>query len=304
MKPTEESSIEVTDSRTSVGSGKYDHLIRYYEEAGPDYEMWSPKFNMHFGFYKSGMNPFKREEMLDMMNRKVLDLLIPGENDVLLDLGCGLGATSRYAAQHYGLKKVIGVTIVPWQVKQANELIAKNGLGDKAAVIEADYTAMPFEEEYADGAFALESMCHAESCGKEGFIREMHRVLKRGKRFAIADGFLKKPVSRLGLATKKFYKAICHNWALSDMAELALFTRNLEKQGFGEIKVEDVSWKVAPSVAHAPFVTIKFLLGALLKREKLGQQSKNNLRGALLTMLLGLHRAAFGYYIISGVKLK
>ena len=304
MKAAEENTTgEIAGEQRSVSS-KYDHLIRYYEEAGPDYELWSPKFNMHFGIYKSGMNPFKREAMLDRMNKEVLDRVYPGENDVLLDLGCGLGATSRYAAQHYSMKKVIGVTIVPWQVKKANALIEENALGHKANVIEADYTAMPFEDGYAGGVFALESMCHAESCGKEGFIKEMHRVLKKGKRFAIADGFLKKPVSMLGGTTKKFYRSICHNWALSDMAELGLFRRNLEQQGFGEIKVEDMSWKVAPSVAHAPFVTVRFLLGALLRNEKIGQQSRNNLRGALLTMLLGLHRAAFGYYIVSGVKLK
>lgn len=281
---------------------KYDQLIRYYEEAGPDYALWSPKFNMHFGLWKNGMNPFDREAMLDRMNREVLDLIDPSANDVLLDLGCGLGATSQYAARNYSFKKVIGITIVPWQVQQANKLIKENGLGHKANVIECDYTAMPFEDDYADGAFALESVCHAESCGKEGFIKEMHRVLKKGKRFVIADGFLKKPVSRLSFTTKKLYRAICSNWALSDMAELSLFIRNLKKQGFGEIKVNDISWKVAPSVAHAPFVTMKFILGALLRREKIGQQSRNNVRGALLTMLLGLHRLAFGYYMISGVK--
>lgn len=301
MRTEEENIIEEI---SEAKEGKYDHLIRYYEEAGPDYKMWSPKFNMHFGLYKKGMNPFKREAMLDMMNKEILDIVQPAEDDVLLDLGCGLGATSRYAAQNYNMKKVIGVTIVPWQVKQANALIKENGCEGKANVIEGDYTAMPFEDGFAGGAIALESMCHAESCGKEGFIKEMHRVLKKGKRFAIADGFLKKPVSKLGYTTKKFYKAICHNWALSDMAELSLFKRNLEEQGFGEIKVQDISWKVAPSVAHAPVVTMQFILGSLFKGEKLKEQSKNNMRGALLTMLLGLHRATFGYYIISGVKLR
>lgn len=295
------------NDRTSIDpapENKYENIIRYYEEAGPDYALWSPKFNMHFGLWKSGMNPFNREAMLDRMNREVLDLIEPSKDDVLLDLGCGLGATSRYAAQHYNFKRAIGVTIVPWQVQQANKIIEASGLEEKAQVIEADYTAMPFNDEYADGAFALESVCHAESCGKEGFIREMHRVLKKGKRFVIADGFLKKPVIKLGFTTSKFYKAICNNWALSDMAELGLFVRNLKKQGFGEIRVSDISWKVAPSVAHAPFVTMKFFLGALLRREKIGQQSRNNVRGAMLTMLLGLHRAAFGYYMVSGVKLK
>ena len=43
---------------------------RYYEEAGPDYAAWSPHFNMHFGFFRWGMNPLKREAMLEQIDRK------------------------------------------------------------------------------------------------------------------------------------------------------------------------------------------------------------------------------------------
>ena len=42
-----------------------DAFQRYYEEAGPDYAAWSPNFNMHFGFFRRGMNPFDREAMLE-----------------------------------------------------------------------------------------------------------------------------------------------------------------------------------------------------------------------------------------------
>ena len=32
-------------------------LVTYYTEAGMDYRAWSRNFNMHFGFYRWGMNP-------------------------------------------------------------------------------------------------------------------------------------------------------------------------------------------------------------------------------------------------------
>src|ERR1051326_3266305 len=74
-------------------------LVRYYSEAGPDYSTWSPAFNMHFGFFRSGMNPFAREVQLEQMNREVLDRLhIDRDRPVqLLDAGCGVGATARHA---------------------------------------------------------------------------------------------------------------------------------------------------------------------------------------------------------------
>ena len=52
-----------------------DNFQRYYEEAGPDYAAWSQHFNMHFGFFRRGMNPFNREAMLEQMNHEVLDRL-------------------------------------------------------------------------------------------------------------------------------------------------------------------------------------------------------------------------------------
>lgn len=46
-------------------------VLRYYLDTGLDYGEWSREFNMHFGYYKFGMNPFKRERMLDAMNQQV-----------------------------------------------------------------------------------------------------------------------------------------------------------------------------------------------------------------------------------------
>jgi len=39
----------------------YQGIIHYYSETGMDYEPWSRQFNMHFGYFKFGMNPFNRE---------------------------------------------------------------------------------------------------------------------------------------------------------------------------------------------------------------------------------------------------
>lgn len=33
-------------------------VVTYYEDTGLDYGEWSKEFNMHFGYYKWGMNPF------------------------------------------------------------------------------------------------------------------------------------------------------------------------------------------------------------------------------------------------------
>ena len=97
---------------------------RYYEEAGPDYAAWSPDFNMHFGYFRSGMNPFNRDTMLEQMNREVLDRLrlstMPFAR--ILDMGCGLGATLRSFACALPLADLHGITLVPWQLEHGRRL--------------------------------------------------------------------------------------------------------------------------------------------------------------------------------------
>ena len=76
-------------------------LEQYYREAGPDYAAWSREFNMHFGYYRAGLNPLRRESMLEQMNTEVLVRLNVNHlaEPQLLDLGCGLGATLRSFAR-------------------------------------------------------------------------------------------------------------------------------------------------------------------------------------------------------------
>ena len=101
---------------------------RYYEEAGPDYAAWSPHFNMHFGFYRWGMNPFRREAMLEQMNMEVLNRLHrPTASSAVvsarvLDMGCGLGATLRSFARHLPHSDLSGITLVPWQLERGRQL--------------------------------------------------------------------------------------------------------------------------------------------------------------------------------------
>lgn len=67
-------------------------LVTYYTEAGMDYRAWSRNFNMHFGFYRWGMNPLALESMLEEMSQQVFRRLALQDGMKVLDLGCGLGA--------------------------------------------------------------------------------------------------------------------------------------------------------------------------------------------------------------------
>src|SRR5215472_7982024 len=116
-------------------------LEQYYSEAGPDYAAWSREFNMHFGYYRAGANPLRREAMLEHMNAEVLKRLgLAGiAEPQLLDLGCGLGATLRSFARRLPRSMLSGITRVPWQVEHARALNQAAGCNDRIRIIQADY---------------------------------------------------------------------------------------------------------------------------------------------------------------------
>ena len=279
-----------------------DRIIEFYDEAGMDYGHWSRGFNMHLGFYRAGLNPFDREKMLEQMNHEIaarleLDLVARA---FLIDLGCGMGAVARSVAKNYLHATVKCVTNVQSQVRAAVRSNALECLQDQIEIVHGDYTALPYEDGYADGVWAVESLCYATGPAKADLVREMARVLRPGGRFAIADCFIKGPAKDLNFLIKKCYSSVCKSWALAEMPELDRVVTALKKHGFRDILAEDISWRVVPSLAHAPFAVISFLVKKVLAREPLKRHTISNLKASLLALALGLNRAKFSYCLISG----
>ncbi len=61
-----------------------------------------------------------------------------GKGDVLYDLGSGDGRIPITAAQKYGIARGVGIDINPERIKEANENLAKAGVGDRVRFINAD----------------------------------------------------------------------------------------------------------------------------------------------------------------------
>jgi MPBQ/MSBQ methyltransferase len=263
-------------------------LEQYYSEAGPDYAAWSPNFNMHFGYFRVGMNPLDREAMLEQMNAEVLARLrVEGmATPKLLDLGCGLGATLRSFGRRLKGAKVLGITRVPWQVETARELNEAAGTGERVRVIEGDYEDTILPRAGYDGVYALESSCHAHGADKAKFLAEAYRLLKPGGRLVVADGFLGSERFWGGLQ-RRVYRKLCACWVIEDLGRLDLFTAEMERLGFKEIEVERLQMRVAVSVMHVPWVTLKFLVTDVLlgKREMTDARWNNVLAPVLLPLV-------------------
>ena len=283
----------------------YNKVTAYYDIAGPDYESWSPGFNMHFGYCKHFTDMFQLEKMLFRMNDEVLDRLqMPANKDLYVaDLGCGVGTVARYAAKKNKRLHVTGTTISDYQLEKARSLNLKEGLNTRVQVIKDNFEESAFPSNHFDFAYALESACHAGGSNKELFVAEMARTLKAGGRFCIADGFIKhsKPLPWL---FKKINKKITDCWALPCFGNLQEFKATLLKYGFTDIKTEEISMRIAPSVAYVPWTCVKFFVKELWQNKSLSMKKErwNNVVAPVLGMVLGLYRKHFGYYIINGKK--
>jgi cyclopropane fatty-acyl-phospholipid synthase-like methyltransferase len=279
-------------------------LEQYYSEAGPDYAAWSREFNMHFGYYRAGANPLDRESMLEQMNAEVLARL--HLDDVaeprLLDLGCGLGATLRSFAHRLPSARLLGLTRVPWQVEQAHALNEAAGCGQRVRVIEGDYEHTILPRGSYDGVYALESSCHAHGADKGALLAEAHGLLRPGGRLVVADGFLEGDQFRSALQ-QRIYLKLCECWVIEEVSQLHLFTARLEQLGFEEITVEHLQLRVAPSVAHIPWVALKFLLTDVVSgKRKMTRARWNNVLAPVLLPLVSAPLGPMTYCMIAAKK--
>lgn len=277
-------------------------IIDYYSEAGMDYQPWSQKFNMHFGYFRLGLNPFSREQMLDEMNHQVIDRLQlnTDSESQLIDLGCGVGASARYAVTHFKGVSVHGATIVPWQIDQAKLLSKGLQNSDKLRFDLMDYRALPVNNDTYDGAFAMESCCYELGKDKRAFLAEAYRVLKPGTRLVVTDGFTK------GNKHSRFfnyaYRRVCDGWALEDFAGIDEFTQAMRELGYEDIRIEEASWRVAVSALYVPWVSLKYFFKTVFLRNNDNGIQMGHFVAPMYGLLMGMHRRHDGYYLVSAKK--
>lgn len=273
-------------------------LIDFYDEATEDYLSWSRSYNMHFGYYRLfHTNPFKRDSMLNEMNEQVYKRLRPGNGPVrIADLGCGMGATMKHGLKAFPNISITGLTLSQFQFEEGNKLLK----GYRGAILRENYNAAPFADGYFQGLIAIESFCHSGHSMQT--FTEAFRLLAPKGRLVIADAFLKKPVEQFSASAAYAYRKLCEGWKLEGLGDIISTRKKLEEAGFKKILIEDISFRVAPSVMHVPFATLGFMLRKKLKGEPIRPQSLNNLKGSVYALLSGMHLRAFGYYMISCEK--
>ena len=196
--------------------------------------------HIHLGHYGS---PPQRKDFLvaksDFVHEMVrwggLDKLPPGTT--VLDVGCGIGGSSRILAKDYGFD-VTGVTISPQQVERARELTPQ---GINAKFLVDDAMSLSFPDASFDVVWSIEAGPHMPD--KAVFARELIRVLKPDGVLVVADWNQRDDRQKpLNFWEKPVMRQLLDQWSHPAFSSIEGFSELLEATGFVEGKVITADW--------------------------------------------------------------
>jgi len=111
----------------------------------------------------------------------------------VLDVGSGIGGSSRCLAQAFGCR-VVGIDLTAEYCRVATMLAERTGLSPRVTYRQGDALDLPFPDATFDIVWSQHASMNIPD--KAGLYQEMHRVLKPGGALAIHD-ILAGPVSPL-----------------------------------------------------------------------------------------------------------
>ncbi|KAL3931156.1 MAG: hypothetical protein SGPRY_001244 [Prymnesium sp.] len=113
---------------------------------------------MHHGYYPDSKPKDHVQAQIDMVDATLDWANVSLEAGAqVLDVGCGIGGSSRHIAARYGSGGV-GITLSPIQVERATAL--SRGMESRLRFQVADALKMPFEDNSFDLVWSMESGEH------------------------------------------------------------------------------------------------------------------------------------------------
>uniref|UniRef100_A0A7N0TCJ9 Methyltransferase type 11 domain-containing protein n=1 Tax=Kalanchoe fedtschenkoi TaxID=63787 RepID=A0A7N0TCJ9_KALFE len=225
----------------------------YDESSGMWEDIWGD--HMHHGFYDAGEDTVvqlsdHRSAQIRMIEEALSFAGLSDESGKkpkrIVDVGCGIGGSSRYLAKKYGAE-TRGITLSPFQAQRAQALSAAQGLADQVSFQVADALNQPFPDEQFDLVWSMESGEHMPNKAK--FVSELARVAAPGATIIIVT-WCHRDLSPGETSLKPDEKAllgkICKSFYLPDWCSAADYVNLLRSLNLKDIKSADWSPNVAP----------------------------------------------------------
>ena len=223
-------------------SGAIEDVRRYYDETWVDYRvMWISRRDraLHFGYWDAETRT--HSEALLNLNRELANRIGLQAGQKVLDAGCGVGGSCLWMAREHRVE-ALGITPVADQVRRARRDVQRQG--STAIFEEGDYTRTRFADGSFDVWWAMESLCHARDKG--AVLHEAARVLRPGGRIGIVEYV--RVARPLHAPHETHLLEWLRDWAIPDIDTLDEWRARLEREGFIDIEVTDITPNVTPSL--------------------------------------------------------
>lgn len=221
-------------------------VVKYFTNPGTklgfDYVLWGSK---HFGFYPTGKTDISEKEAQILYQDLVAKNLDLKENQIVLDAGCGQGVVSTYLVKEFG-PKIIGITLVPFEVERAQERAKKLGVQDKTNYQVLDYSTTNFPDNYFDAIYTTEALSHSPDIRKT--LKEFLRILKPGGKIALFEYTLA-PDEKFSTWEKKMLDVVIEGAAMMSLRDFRhdQFTEVIKNAGFENVKEQNITEGIRPS---------------------------------------------------------
>jgi MPBQ/MSBQ methyltransferase len=185
-------------------------LRRYYEDSG----------FLNWGYWDA--RPKSQREASEALVDKLLDK-IPQKGGRILDVACGLGASTRRLMRSYAPEMITGVNFSEVQLAEAR----KRAPGCTFRCMDA--AQLDFPDAQFEAVICVEAAFHFDT--RDAFLREALRVLKPGGWLVLSDVLFRGSVASVVAQVPR----------ANHVASIVGYTRCLEAAGFEQIDVQDAT---------------------------------------------------------------
>jgi SAM-dependent methyltransferase len=185
-------------------------------------------------------------EACDNLMEKLL-AFIPRKCGTILDVACGLGATTRYLLKYFRPEDVTGINLVEKQLRRCRE----NAPG--CTFLPMDATRLEFPDESFDHLICVEAAFHFDT--RDRFFREAFRVLKPGGHLVLSDILFRRGME----ATTPILNV--KNW----VPDPGAYAEKLRRAGFEDVRVVDATEQCAEGFFRyrSQYLLLAYLAGRI-----------------------------------------
>jgi len=235
---------------------------------GREYDAWTSEGvleyywgeHIHLGWYEEGQRnaPFYGgkdfiEAKYDF-TEKMLQFSQTDAPATILDVGCGIGGTSRYLAKRFPDAQVTGITISPEQQRRATALAKERGIPNAKFEL-VDALAMKFPDNSFDLVWGCESGEHMPD--KEKYIQEMARVLKPGGRMVVATWCQRETPPEFDAQERKTLDYLYGEWTHPYFISIEEYERIMHRTGkLEQVVTDDWAKETIPAWRHSIWVGV------------------------------------------------